>query len=1001
MAFNRDSKSIWLAGASALAMSLFAPAAIAQEAPAAEEADNQRTLTKVTVTTQKVEESIQDVPIAVSAFDESAIERLQLTGGSDLVKAVPNVSFTKGNFTGDNFKVRGIGNDAVGNSSDAGVGVHQNDVPLQDNLLFEAEYFDMERVEVLRGPQGTLYGRNATGGVVNVITAKPKFGTKEADIALTYGNHNTLKAKGMFNVPIGDKMALRVAGSTTTRDGYVNNTATGNDIDDRSLWGMRATLGFEPTETFRGWLSYEHFEEDDSRLRTGKQLCSKDPFETSFGGLAISPGDQIYTSLGCQEAPLSDSYDRVNTAASLAGGYAILAGLANGDLATSPLDPNLRNISSAFDPRYAAEQDLWTLKLEMDLGENLTLTSLTSSNEVTKSSEEDYNKFVPDTPFNTTGVPFGNAALAPIYGLLFPGGVVTDPQLGASNQLRVFDISASDSEAITQEIRLQSDFDGRFNFNLGAIYMDYEIANLANTNNSYYVLSNGLTAIAQINNAAGGAILDGLSPVDDANPGDGSDLAGALDGTGRNYFRSVSPYQLESKALFGEGYFDATEDLTITVGLRYTDDQKSQQVVPSLLFTNTNPSDAQYDPGIPEAESGVPQGVLEADFQEVTGRIGADWTPDLDFTDDSLFFASYAKGYKGGGINPPQPAGANLFPELFDPEFVNAWEVGTKNTFADGTQQLNLTGFMYDYEGYQITQIINRSSVNFNVDAEINGFELEYLWTPANNWLLTANVGFLDAKVKDTYGIDVLNRTNGRSDLVALKHGANYSNCVVSSAGLAAVLASGPGSVGGICSGATAAGFYDNFVTPTDNTTDPNAPGYNDPLIDGSDDAATDIAFLEGVLGLTGQTVSYVDANGVTQTVSALTPFDGEAANLDGNKMPGAPDMTLNLAAEYTFQNISDSSWDLTIRGDYYMQAESESRVWNSGRDELESWSNVNLSILLNNYESGWGIEAYAKNLTDEEVITGTYLTDDSSGLFTNIFLTEPALYGLTVKKSW
>ncbi|MGH1422521.1 MAG: TonB-dependent receptor [Hyphomonas sp.] len=969
MAFNRDSKSIWLAGASALAMSLFAPAAIAQEAPAAEEADNQRTLTKVTVTTQKVEESIQDVPIAVSAFDESAIERLQLTGGSDLVKAVPNVSFTKGNFTGDNFKVRGIGNDAVGNSSDAGVGVHQNDVPLQDNLLFEAEYFDMERVEVLRGPQGTLYGRNATGGVVNVITAKPKFGTKEADIALTYGNHNTLKAKGMFNVPIGDKMALRVAGSTTTRDGYVNNTATGNDIDDRSLWGMRATLGFEPTETFRGWLSYEHFEEDDSRLRTGKQLCSKDPFKSSFGGVAISPQDQLYTSLGCTEAPLSDSYDRVNTAASLAGGYAILAGLANGDLATSPLDPNLRNISSAFDPRYAAEQDLWTLKLEMDLGENLTLTSLTSSNEVTKSSEEDYNKFVPDTPFNTTGAPFGNPALAAVYGQLFPGGVVTDPQLGASNQLRVFDISASDSEAITQEIRLQSDFDGRFNFNLGAIYMDYEIANLENTNNSYYVLSNGLTAVTQINNhsALGGAILGGLSPVDDANPGDGSDLAGALDGTGRNYFRSVSPYQLESKALFGEGYFDATEDLTVTVGLRYTDDQKSQQVVPSLLFTPVTV--------IPEDQAGVPQDVLEADFQEVTGRIGADWTPDLDFTDDSLFFASYAKGYKGGGINPPQPAGANLFPQLFDPEFVNAWEVGTKNTFADGTQQLNLTGFMYDYEGYQITQIINRSSVNFNVDAEINGFELEYLWTPANNWLLTANVGFLDAKVKDTFGIDVLDRTNGRSDLVALKNAENYSNCVVSAAGYQTIL------------GMIAAG------------TDPVA----NPLgLGAGDTGGLCLGSFTGAGAAFGlPQVSYVDADGNTQTVDALTPFEGEAANLDGNKMPGAPDMTLNLAAEYTFQNISDSSWDLTIRGDYYMQAESESRVWNSGRDELESWSNVNLSILLNNYESGWGIEAYAKNLTDEEVITGTYLTDDSSGLFTNIFLTEPALYGLTVKKSW
>jgi outer membrane receptor protein involved in Fe transport len=117
--------------------------------------------------------------------------------------------------------------------------------------------------------------------------------------------------------------------------------------------------------------------------------------------------------------------------------------------------------------------------------------------------------------------------------------------------------------------------------------------------------------------------------------------------------------------------------------------------------------------------------------------------------------------------------------------------------------------------------------------------------------------------------------------------------------------------------------------------------------------------------------------------------------------LPGAPDTTLNLAAEYTFPTLGNSNWDMTIRGDYYYQADSVSRIWNTQRDQLDSWSNVNLSILFNNEQSGWGVEVFAKNLTDEEVITGNYLTDDSSGLFTNVFLTEPALYGVTVRKSW
>jgi outer membrane receptor protein involved in Fe transport len=266
--------------------------------------------------------------------------------------------------------------------------------------------------------------------------------------------------------------------------------------------------------------------------------------------------------------------------------------------------------------------------------------------------------------------------------------------------------------------------------------------------------------------------------------------------------------------------------------------------------------------------------------------------------------------------------------------------------------------------------------VNINVDAEISGLEVEALWTPADNWLLTANLGILDAKVVDTYGIDVLDRANGRSDLVVLKNASTYSNCVVSAQGYATVLgaiaggALPEGSTRGLCNGALAAGVGG-------------------------------LANLEALLGLTGQSVTYTDSNGDTQTASLLTAFEGDAKDLDGNTLPGAPDTTLNLAAEYTFQALGNSNWDMTIRGDYYWQADSVSRVWNTQRDQLDSWSNVNLSILFDNVETGWGVEIFAKNLTDEEVITGNYLTDDSSGLFTNVFLTEPALYGVTLKKSW
>jgi len=932
MKYTRESKYALILGVSALALGGAVPAAFAQD-------EDQRTLSTVTVTTQKTEESIQDVPIAVSAFDEEALDNLQLAGGPDLVKSIPNVAFTKGNFAGYNFKIRGIGADLVAQSGDAGVGVHQNDVPLTANRLFEAEFYDVERVETLRGPQGTLYGRNATGGVGNVITAKPVLEEFQADARLTYGNYNTFKGKGMVNLPLGETAALRLAGSYLTRDGYVDNTVTGNEIDGRDLWSLRGTFAWEPTEFLRTWVMIEHFEEDDDRIRSGKQLCIKDPFNTNFGGVPISPADQIYTSLGCQEGPLSQARDRVNSAATLGGGLAITAGLLNGDAYTQPVNPDLRAIESAFDPVYQAEQTLYEWRAEFDIGDSLTATYLGSFSESEVLSIEDYNKIAPTITFNETGFPLGNPALQGVYDAIFPGGVVTDPQLGTSNLFRTFDLSGGQSEQTTHELRLQSSFDGRFNFNVGTIFLDFEAIDPQVNTDGYYVFSNSLTALTQINNALGGAIFGGNVPIDQ-----GELFSLQLTGDGGNYFRSLSPYRLESFAVFGEGYFDVTDTVQLTVGLRYTDDQKEQDIVPTFLFT-------------PQAEGADPlagTGVQKEAFEEVTGRVVLDWSPDLDFTEDSLFFASYSRGYKGGGINPPQPAGANLFPTAFDPEFIDAYEIGTKNTLAGGALQANATAFFYDYQGYQITQIINRTSANFNIDAEIMGLELEGVWNPVSTLVLSSNLGLLDTEIIDTSAIDVLDRTNGDPNFVVLKNASSYANCVVSAAGYTTILGAidagvlAPGSTAGLCTGA--------FVG-----------------------AEADFGLPEG----------------------AFTPGDGFAKDISGNEIPGSPGTTWSLAAEYTFEGIGSPAWNLTLRGDYYYQAESFSRVWNTSRDQLDSWDNINLAIQLINTDNDLMIELFGKNIADEDVITGAYLTDDSSGLFTNIFLTEPRTYGISVSKSW
>lgn len=987
-------RSFLLAGSSALALSIAVPA-FGQES----EEDAQRILGPVKVTTQKTEESIQDVPIAVSAFDENTLDKLQLAGGPDLVKSIPNVAFSKSNFTGYNFKIRGIGADVVAQSGDAGVGVHMNDVPLTGNRLFEAEFYDVERVETLRGPQGTLYGRNSTGGVINVITNKPVLGERQSFVRSVFGTYDTFKLKAMSNVPIGDKAAFRVAGSYLIRDGFADNLVTGNSIDDRDLYSIRATLAFEPNERLRGWMMFEEFQEKDNRIRAGKQLCKKDPGYATLDGISVPGGATLITSLGCQEASLLGSYDRVNSAATLGGGLAIVAGLLSGDAFTDPLIRDLRIIESAFDPQYSAGMTVYAVKIDYDISDTLTVTYTGSYSESSVVSKEDYNKVAPTISFNTEAGPFMNPALRDFYPVLFPGGYVTDPQLGRSNTFRTFDLSGGHSSQFSQELRLQTDFNGWLNFNAGVIKIDYEATSIENSNDGYYVFSNSLTALTQLHNAvraatSGAGGIFGSAPYAavpiDTNGNGEALFEGSLGGDGGNYFRSLSPYKLNSLAIFGEMYVDISDSIKFTIGLRVTDDNKIQDIYPSILF---GPG-AQYRT----------TGVQKVDFEEVTGRVGFDWKPNWSSTDETLFYAFYSKGYKGGGINPPQPVGQEVFPVTFEPEFVNSYEIGTKNTFNNGRLQFNATGFAYDYQGYQITQIINRTSANFNINAEIKGLEFETVWNPVETLIINSNIGILESAIKDTKAIDVLDRTNGNERYITIKNGINYSNCVISRAGLRAIMIGMktphptppannpnatllPGSAAaGICSGA----FADNPATTNVNE-EANFIGLLNPLV---------TAYKTPNNGPNDTPANFPDLR-----AGDFTPFEGFAKDLDGKAIPNAPELTWNLGLEYTWDAAGvsgvSSDWGFTARVDYYYQADSFSRVWNTRRDKLKSWENFNLVLRMEDVGSGLSFEFFGKNVTNEDVITGAYLTDDSSGLFTNIFLTDPATWGIAVSKSW
>ena len=132
-----------------------------------------KALETVTVTSSKIGGDVQNIPISITALSQEQLTATQTAGGPDLVKQVPNLTFSKTNFTGYNIQIRGIGTQAISVTTDPAVAVAFNDIPFIRNHFFEQEFYDVSQVEVLRGPQGTLYGRNATAGVVNLVSAKP------------------------------------------------------------------------------------------------------------------------------------------------------------------------------------------------------------------------------------------------------------------------------------------------------------------------------------------------------------------------------------------------------------------------------------------------------------------------------------------------------------------------------------------------------------------------------------------------------------------------------------------------------------------------------------------------------------------------------------------------------------------------------------------------------------------------------------------------------------
>src|SRR6185312_15897525 len=562
------------------------------------------------------------------------------------------------------------------------------------------------------------------------------------------------------NIPIvDDRLDIRIAGEWTKRQGYSFNDLTNQRIDGRDLWSSRLSIGWKPFENLQTTFVWEHFSEDDDRMRTSKQLCKTAPIPAYVGNVPVPGGgtggifSQKFDGLsqGCLPASFySDEAFQVPNGYSLP--Y-VLALNANIDFWNTSVDPyastaqsrNLRVIESQLDPIYKAKNDIVEFNVDYQLAPELTFTSQSGFNHDFLYSAEDYNRFNTSPGIFKGGMVFGNERTQ-----VSDDGIFCDPQLGCSSRILAEDLATERAWQASQEFRLASNFSGPLNFSLGANYMHYE------TEENYYVFINALSLYASVGpienhgygfdpfglQAAGWkpGISDnheclpfggsgGFNPPD---PKRGSPFGGciyidpnpisSLNDEGHNYFLSQNPYVLNSYAGFGEVYYNVFKDLKLTAGLRFTEDQKHFTLLPSWVLGN----------GYGYASSGV----VDQQWDQFTGRFAANWTPQIDFTDQTLVYGSYAHGYKAGGANPPGAIvlqAGDLQPQhplSFKPEFVDAFELGSKNTLLDGALTLNANVFYYNYENYQISEIVDRTSVNLNFDAHVKGAELEATWEP-------------------------------------------------------------------------------------------------------------------------------------------------------------------------------------------------------------------------------------------------------------------------------
>ena len=990
----------------------------------------------VVVTAEKRAEDVQSVPIAVTAYSAQDLAAHQVNTFKDIQFSTPNVSYTKANFTGTNFQIRGIGTQVISGDAESGIAFNIDDIYYANAPVDSGQFYDIDRVEVLRGPQSTLYGRGATGGAVNTFSVKPKLDAFAASADVSYGTYNSVETKAMVNVPIiTDELAVRVAADWVRHDGYATNidpVAGDAHPDSRDQWSARGLIRWQPTQDTTVDVIYSHGDENDTRMRGEKQLCHTDP----TGVLGCLPDKLANEPVN----PNSTFFNIPISQQALTGAFGPALGPVLGlfDLNTPyvapagavPSDP--RSINSDFTPTLEGRSNSVSAEVKQKWTSWLDMTVVGGYADGSVLSQESYTNS-PASPFDPVKLGTSTFVLQNVLNSYVAGGLVApnyndpingpyafilNPQFAGTlptsnftnngivggsinrytNNPFAYDQSNGSSKQYSADVRFNSNFEGPVNFMLAAYYLDVQQWG------DYYVGANTLDYGQTLFGAIGGPSGPITSPTFDPQ-------VYSMCRTGCIY---GSPYYdnrtqrstIESKAVYSEVYWDAIPNsLKFTLGLRGTEDIKDNEgritifngqeavgsknsdaalAVCSQQFRDeiTNGWDltqkgCDFDPGTPGVQDFES---THRKFDKLTGRLVADYNPHWDLTDQTFFYASYARGYKAGGSNPGVQQG-NLtgIPAFYEPETIDAYEVGAKNTLLDGRLQANLTAWYYNYGGYQISSVIANTSVNTNIQAFLNGLEGEFLWAPSDHWQFSFNMDWTQSRIGQTAQIDTRNPGGGDPNALVIKDGTlsatNAQNCVLyytgPAGGFDASYAALSAATGGV------------FFAPPGGTS-----------------ALASVGVAHASYGVcTGDVLNAITHSGLPFAESdpaypGSTPT-GVPVDIHGNELANTPPYSLSFGAQYS--TPAGAGYNLVSRVDYFWEASMFGRIFNGPADQIRSYGVMNALVTLNAPDNQWYVQAYAKNLLGGSHTTGEYLTSSSSGLWTGVFYGDPRIVGFQV----